>query len=210
MSCNGYADSFLFITCKDEEQLKAALKVLEDSTMFDTYTNEAFPLKISLELHNSEIYRSFDHDLEEFARTLKEQFDLNVSGYLIEEIDGDKYRCEFNADGELRWITTSGFGDYSIDQIAEIQKYAERRFGNKWNCVELFCPHCQKTQLVTANMIRLESGQLNVVTDTEGHCELDWDTGDISGDFEYVCEECGERIAADLCEVEERLKQEKQ
>lgn len=80
---------------------------------------------------------------------------------------------------------------------------------NERSYVELFCPRCRETRFVTANMIQLEYGHLGIAADTKGHCELDWDTGDISGDFEYVCEECGERIAADLCEVEERLKQEK-
>lgn len=84
----------------------------------------------------------------------------------------------------------------------------KRTESNERSYVELFCPRCQETRLVTANMIQLEYGHLDVVADSKGRCELDWDTADISGDFEYVCDECGERIAATLSEVEERLKQE--
>lgn len=79
---------------------------------------------------------------------------------------------------------------------------------NERSYVKLFCPRCRETRLVTANMIQLEYGHLDVVADSKGRCELDWDTADISGAFEYVCDECGERIATTLSEVEERLKQE--
>lgn len=208
MSCgDNYIDSSLFICCKDEEQLRAVLKFVEDDMLFHAYRNKNAPLTIFLEFRDPEMWYSIEHDLEVFAGQVKELFCLCISGYLTENVNGELYRCEFNADGTLHDMNTAWLLDYSIDQIQDIQNYAEHRYGR--SDVKLFCSHCRKTQLVTANIIRLEHGRLNVVTDTKGHCELDWDTGDISGDFEYVCEECGERIAADLCEVEERLKQEK-
>lgn len=128
---------------------------------------------------------------------------------MIESSGGDQYRCEFDSNGQLQDVNTAWLLEYSVDQIKELQnKYMERRFGSEWNYVELFCPRCQETRLVTANMIQLEYGHLGVVADSKGRCELDWDTADISGDFEYVCDKCGERIVTTLNEVEERLKQE--
>lgn len=92
--------------------------------------------------------------------------------------------------------------------MAKKTESIKRTESNERSYVKLFCPRCRETRLVTANMIQLEYGHLDVVSDSKGRCELDWDTADISGAFEYVCDECGERIATTLNEVEERLKQE--
>lgn len=209
MSCYGAVDSFLYITCENVEQYNEVLNAIETETrLFDAYKNPEHPLQLRLEFRGPEMWSFFDHDLEQFARMLRERFGLRLSGFLIEEVYGDRYRCEFDSNGKLQKVSTAWSMEYSVDQIKELQKYAERRFGSEWSYVELFCPRCQKTRLVTANMIQLECGHLNVIVDSKGRCELDWDTADISGAFEYVCDECGEQIATTLNEVEERLKQE--
>lgn len=209
MSCYGSADSFLYITCESVEQYNEVLNVIEtETTLFDAYKDPEHPLQLRLEFCDPEMWSSFDHDLEQFAGMLKERFGLRLSGCLIEEVSGDRYRCEFDFNGKLQDVNIAWLMEYSVDQIKELQEYAERRFGGERSYVKLFCPRCQETRLVTANMIQLEYGHLNVVVDSKGRCELDWDTADISGAFEYVCDECGERIATTLSEVEERLKQE--
>jgi hypothetical protein len=141
MSCYGFADSFLYITCESVEQYNKVLNVIEtETTLFTAYKNSEHPLQLRLEFRDSEMWSSFDHDLEQFAAMLKEQFGLRLSGSLIEEVGSIQYRCEFDSNGKLQDADTVWLMKYSVDQIKELQTYAETKFGDRRKSVELFCP----------------------------------------------------------------------
>lgn len=209
MSCYGFADSFLFIECADKDQRDLVMWSLQGNQIFYAEINPDSPLVIDLCFQDSEVNRNTDAVLERFARDLKETFGLNISGHFIADIDNSKYRHEFNADGKIHWAIADWLLGYSIEQINELHDYAIERFSSEAEHVELRCPSCRKAQPVTARMTHLEYCQANVLADREGRCELDWDSADISGDFEYVCEYCGQVIANCLDQVEELLKAEK-
>ena len=73
--------------------------------------------------------------------------------------------------------------------------------------VELYCPHCKKKQQVQANMYNLEYLKANVLKYRD-HCEIDWESSDIAGDFEYICDICGTELAKDMEDIENQLKKE--
>ena len=72
--------------------------------------------------------------------------------------------------------------------------------------VYLFCPKCKCIQLVTANMYHVERAQASVLAFPD-HCEIDWDNMEIEGDFEYVCDFCGTRVADSMEDIENKLKE---
>ena len=74
---------------------------------------------------------------------------------------------------------------------------------------ELYCPHCKKKQSVQANMYHTEYVKADVLV-YKDHCEINWETADIAGDFEYICDMCGNPLAADIEDLHNKLKKEKE
>jgi len=72
----------------------------------------------------------------------------------------------------------------------------------------LYCPKCKQIQPVQANMYNMEYAKSGILVYSD-HCEIDWNTMDISGDFEYVCDMCGNKLAADLEDLHKKIKEEK-
>ena len=79
--------------------------------------------------------------------------------------------------------------------------------------LEITCPHCNKVTTVTASAITgsLEHARAPIVVcgvSPEGYepqnyvLSIDWDKIDMEADFEYLCDECGERVASSLDELE--------
>lgn len=75
--------------------------------------------------------------------------------------------------------------------------------------VELMCPSCKQKQTLQANMIRLEFFKSDVLAYPD-HCEIDWDNAEVQGEFEFICEQCGTKLASDIPEVENKLEKEKE
>ena len=76
--------------------------------------------------------------------------------------------------------------------------------------VTLYCPNCKKRQEVHANMTHLDFMKTNVLCFSAfpNYCEINWKAADIEGDFEYVCEVCGTKLADSLEDIENKLKEE--
>ena len=72
---------------------------------------------------------------------------------------------------------------------------------------ELYCPRCQQKQPVQANMIHMDYVKADVYV-FKDHCEVDWENADASGDFEFICDICGNPLAADLEALHNKLNKE--
>lgn len=72
--------------------------------------------------------------------------------------------------------------------------------------VYLYCPKCKQKQLLTANLVNVQRAQASVLKVFD-HCEIDWDSMEIEGDFEYCCDFCGTRLANSMEDVERQLKE---
>ena len=70
----------------------------------------------------------------------------------------------------------------------------------------LYCPHCKKKQEVQANMYNLKYLKTGVLKYGD-RCLIDWEDADISGDFEYICNICGTKLAEDLEDIVQQLKE---
>ena len=207
----GWANSFFELVCKDADQAKEIEKIINDShgdKFFTAQKRTGDENVLELEFCDSEVYMSFDDKLEETYQWIKETFGLEITGYMIEEVDCCNYRCEFDENGKLKWEDIGWLGEYNLEQIREIKQWVSIRFNPEKPNAELHCSKCNEKRMVVARMIHLEYCNVNVLTDKEGRCELDWDNADTSGDFEYCCEFCGAKLADSLDEVERKLKAE--
>ena len=70
---------------------------------------------------------------------------------------------------------------------------------------EAYCPNCKKYHIVEARMILLDYVKANILKSQQHELSIDWDTADISGDFEYVCQECGTLLGSSLEELEQKV-----
>lgn len=211
MSCSGWASSFFELVCKDADQAKKIEKIINDShgdKIFTAWKHTGNGNVLSLDFWDSEVYRTFDDRLEETYQWIKETFGLEITGYMVEEVEGLNYRCEFDENGKLQYEEIGWLSDYTTEQIKQIKIWASIRFNREKSNAELHCPKCNEKRMVVARMEHLEYCNVNVLTDKDGRCELDWENSDTSGDFEYCCEFCGAKLAQSLDEVERKLKAE--
>lgn len=209
----GWASSFLSIVCKNENQFKEVQKEIEDnySELFVVEQSINSNNTLNLTFQNSDIYSDSEETLESFAKWLKKRFDLKVSGHIIENMDdGYFYRTEFNDNGELISAEINWFGQFSVEQIQDLQIIAHDKFNSLTTAVELYCPKCGCKREVMANMKRLELYSTTVVANKNGRCSIDWDNADVSGDFDYCCKCCCTVLANDLNGIEEKLKIERE
>ena len=73
--------------------------------------------------------------------------------------------------------------------------------------VVLYCPKCKDYCAVIANMYRLDRLQTGVLQFPD-HCEINFDCMlEVEGDFEYICEYCGTKLADSLEDIENKLKE---
>ena len=96
---HGTIESYLFIDCKDENQ---ALQIKVDDynepitellSMFQVTGKRS---RLMLKFRWNEVYSDLNSDLEKFAETIKEKYNLEISGYVLSEIEGNRYRGEFH------------------------------------------------------------------------------------------------------------------
>ena len=87
--------------------------------------------------------------------------------------------------------------------------YSDEKVNQGPELLELYCPACERRQPVRANMVRLEYLRASVLRYKDGrHPEIDWQNADVAGDFEYVCDQCGAPMGADMDALEARAKEE--
>lgn len=205
----GWANSFFEIVCENEvqaEEINDILNAPKNHKFFTSWRYKSNDSVLGLDLVDSELYGSFDEDVEEFYKWIKDTYNLKITGYMLEEVNGFNYRCEFDENGKLKWEEINWLSTYTIEQIKQIKHWASTHFDSKKSEAKLKCHNCGKLSIVSARMEKLEYCNVNVLVDKEGHCELDWENAETSGDFEYCCEFCGEKLAGSLDEVEEKLK----
>ena len=79
--------------------------------------------------------------------------------------------------------------------------------------VEVYCKHCNKWVVPYASGYQLEHATLDIVAD-EGKdgpvSMLDWSSGDIEIDFQYLCPDCENSLFSDLDELDKMLKKGKE
>ena len=71
-----------------------------------------------------------DGRIEESCQWVKETFGLEITGYMVEEVDGFNYRCEFDENGKLQSEEIGWISEYTLEQIREIKQWAKERFKN--------------------------------------------------------------------------------
>ena len=133
MGCSGWAISFFELVCKDADQAKEIEKIINDShedKIFTAQKRIGDENVLELEFCDSEVYRSFDGRLEESYQWVKETFGLEITGYMMEEVDGFNYRCEFDENGKLQSEEIGWISEYTLEQIREIKQWAKERFKN--------------------------------------------------------------------------------
>lgn len=211
---HGTIESYLFIDCKDEDQ---ALQIKVDDynepitellSMFQVTGKRS---RLMLKFRWNEVYSDLNSDLEKFAETIKEKYNLEISGYVLSEIEDKRYRGEFH-DLKMQYRELDWLHSFTLTQIDAIRSFAEKTFKEPQDNieqVELYCPKCQKKQVVTAEMDTMNFCRVPVMVDPKGYCTLDWSEIDTEGDFSYHCDFCGETLAMGIREVEEKLKAER-
>ena len=68
------------------------------------------------------------------------------------------------------------------------------------------CPECGRRACVVARRVGdavIECDVLADATDANEPCWLDWESAEIDADFEYVCSECGAKIASTMQELDD-------
>lgn len=206
---HGWANSFFEIVCENSDQaeeIDAILNEPKNNKFFTSWISRNNNVVLGLDLVDSDIYGSFDKNIEEFYKWIKDIYNLKITGYMIQEVDGFSIRCEFDENGKLKWEDINWLSTYTIEQIKQIKHWARAHFDSEKSEAKLQCHNCGKLSIVSARMEKLEYCNVNVLVDKEGNCELDWENADISGDFEYCCEFCGTTLARSIDEVEEKLK----
>lgn len=212
MSSIGSAFSFLRIVCKDIEQANLVKEAIDKkySEKFIAEISSAAQNEIELIFQDCDIYSDFDEVLVEFAKWLKSEYKLSISGYIKEVMDDDRlFRTEFDSEGELHEANIEWLLQYSVEQIKELQDIAHSRFNPDRKPVELMCPKCGEKREIEAEMDKLGFFNATVVTSKDGKCYIDWDNYDASGDFNFRCKCCYTELASDLREIEDKLKLEK-
>lgn len=211
---HGTIESYLFLDCKDENQ---ALQIKVDDynepitellSMFQVTGKRS---RLMLKFRWNEVYSDLNSDLEKFAEMIKEKYNLEISGYVLSEIEGNRYRGEFHGlkmqYRELDWLHS-----FTLTQIDAIRSFAEKTFKEPQDNieqVELYCPKCNQKRIVTAEADSMNYLRIPVFSDPSGNCNLDWENLDAECDFSYHCDFCGETLAMGLCEVEEKLEAER-
>lgn len=73
-------------------------------------------------------------------------------------------------------------------------------------CLMVDCPECGHRTRIVARRIGdavIECDVLADATDANEPCWLDWESAEIEADFEYVCSECGAKIASTMQELDD-------
>lgn len=68
------------------------------------------------------------------------------------------------------------------------------------------CPECGHRTCIVARRIGdavIECDVLADATDANEPCWLDWETAEVEADFDYVCSECGAKIASTMQELDD-------
>lgn len=132
MSSYGDAYSFLKIphegmSDKEYDSVFRQLNIYSNAyTLFESRKDDK---DIDLWLQSSEMYGDFNETLEEFYAWLLKEFGVRLQGYIIEEIEGTRYRGEFNEDGKLEFVDYDWLNVFTNAELRELKKMAQEKFG---------------------------------------------------------------------------------
>ena len=129
----GWANSFFEIVCENAaqaEEINDILNVPKKHKFFTSWIHGNNDAILGLDLVDSDLYGSFDEDIEEFYKWVKDTYNLKITGYMLEEVDGFHYRCEFDENGKLKSEDLNWISEYTLEQIREIKQWAKERFKN--------------------------------------------------------------------------------
>ena len=125
--------SSLYIRCNSEDQAEAVLgwlKAYDDNTLFTTtiYKRPNGTADVNL----NELGAVADYELEDglpkLAKKLHAIFGLKLEGDWTEFYDFGSTMFQVNDRFELSSADLSWLGDYTVDEVNEIRKYAEEHF----------------------------------------------------------------------------------
>jgi transcription elongation factor Elf1 len=78
---------------------------------------------------------------------------------------------------------------------------------NKIEGQEFICPHCKSITTATAELDLWGHHEGTIpLAIRDGLLVLDWDNADLDLDLVYTCDECGEKVACSISELEEMLR----
>ena len=127
--------SSLQIRCNSEDQAEAVLgwlKAYDDDTLFTaaSYTCPNGTAYVNL----NELGDVYDYDLEgafpKLAKKLHDIFGLKLEGDWTEFYDFSSTMYQVNDRFEVESADLSWLGDYTVDEVNELKKYAEEHFGH--------------------------------------------------------------------------------
>ena len=211
MSRYGICDSFLTIECESREKANEIIEKIENETRWNDlfqcnlyHTPGKYSYSISLWLNDAEMYRGFDDDIEEFAEWIKETFGKEIYGFLLQEIDGTKYRGEVDLNGKLHFVDFDFLNNLTNNQICELQGIAEDKFEKE--PIKIKCPHCGQENPVLASLIKISLVEFTCFEE-KGEPRINFNNPhEVEGEFEFICNDCRGLIASDVEELKNILK----
>lgn len=134
---SGWADIDLEVICDSREEAEKVYSIvaadrdlqwnIEPSIVEPSENSDVF--KVELVMKDSEIGRSFDDYLEELWQVVYEATGKKITGKVLEDIDGYRGRSDFNEEGKLEFTDITFLELLTSDQIKEVRKYVEDKYG---------------------------------------------------------------------------------
>lgn len=130
----GEASSFFTLDCTKltKEEYSALLAELDSNnewhSLFDPIERAG---EIDLWLRDYEITSDLDERLERFYSRVTKAFNVAVNGYIIEDVEGSRYRGEFDKDGKLWFVDYDWLNLLNNEQTRELKMLVLRWRKNK-------------------------------------------------------------------------------
>ena len=133
---SGWADADLQVLCDSREEAEKVVTLIDEEGL--SWNLEAFikdpaenekMFKVDMCMKDSEIYRSFDDNLEALWQSIYEATGKKMTGKVLEDIDGYRGRADFTDDGRLEFSDITFLELLTAQQIEEVRKYVEKRYG---------------------------------------------------------------------------------
>ena len=133
---SGWADADLQVLCDSREEAEKIASLISkgdlswylEASIKDPSESEKM-YKVDMCMKNSEIYRSFDDDLENLWKSIYETTGKKMTGKVLEDMDGYRSRSDFNDEGRLEYADITFLESLTSKQIAEVRKYVEDKYG---------------------------------------------------------------------------------
>lgn len=133
---SGWADVDLQVLCDSKEEAEKVVSLVAngdlswsiEASIKDPSESEKM-YKVDMSMKNSEVYRSFDDDLEALWQNIYEATGKKMTGKVLEEVDGYRGRSDFSEEGGLEFTDITFLELLTSDQIKEVRKYVEEKYG---------------------------------------------------------------------------------